>query len=215
MNTIIPQGVFDSLDKSLARNAKALKDPNIANLRQRIQSNARINRDGVDVPTKYLSLALTSIQRIVATNGKKYNSLGDEMLIEDLVDALAFPADGDSADVSASADVDAAPPTPAVSASAEAISVDCLVPPDDESITTEAYAFPPTPVAGAETGRTAQVYESFVKKFIWQIRTESKLAEAELICWKTSTPEQRRADEELAKSQRPKLKQKWVEALRT
>lgn len=214
MNTIIPQGVFDSLDNSLARNAKALKDPSIANLRQRIQSNARINRDGVDVPTKYLSLALTSIQRIVATNGKKYNSLGDEMLIEDLTDVLALPVKGESADVSAFTNVDTAPATPAIPASVEAVVVDCLVPLDDESTATEAYTFPPTPIAGAETGRAAQIYESFVRKFIWQIRTESKLAEAELIFWKTSTPEQRRVDEELARSQMPKLKQKWVDALR-
>lgn len=214
MITIIPQGVFDSLDNSLARNAKALKDPNLANLRQRIQSNARINRDGVDVPTKYLTLALTSIQRIVAKNGKKYNSLGDEMLIEDLTDVLALPVEGESADVSDFTKVDTAPATPAIPASVEAVVVDCLVPLDDEATTTEAYTFPPTPIAGAETGRAAQNYESFVRKFIWQIRTESKLAEAELIFWKTSTPEQRRVDEELARSQMPKLKQKWVDALR-
>lgn len=194
MNTIISQGVFDSLDKSLVRNAKALKDPALTNLHQKILSNARTTLKGVEVPTRHLTLALTSVQRIVRINGGKYNSLPDELLIDDLTDALSSIAEEEATVGSFEADSGPAKTTPPdVITSVESLNVACSIAPDQQPTTTDAYNYPPTPVAGEETGRPTQHYKSFDRKFIWQIRDYNKVAEAPLDYWKSSRLSRKRS----------------------
>lgn len=167
MNTILSQGVYDSLDKSLARNAKALKDAALHNLHSKLLSGARTTKEGVIVPTRVVTLSLTSVQKIVARNGAKYPSLADELLIDDLTEALAngsFASDTTAPVV----DIDQV-----TSASADSIGtpqpVTTLHPsvPPQEEVMSEACNFPPTPTAGQPTGRPSREYPTFIRNFEW------------------------------------------------
>lgn len=176
MNTILSQGVYDSLEKSLARNAKALKDAALHNLHSKLLSGARTTKEGVIIPTRVITLSLTSIKKIVARNGAKYPSLADELLIDDLTEALSdgsFASDtaapmGEDIDqvTSASADFISAPPPvttfhPSVAPQEEVMSE------AQEELMSEAFNFPPTPTAGQPTGRPSREYPTFIRNFEW------------------------------------------------
>lgn len=168
MNTILPQGVYDSLDKSLARNAKALKDAALQNLHNKLLSSAHTTKDGVIVPTRVIALSLTSIQKIVARNGAKYPSLADELLIDDLTEALSRDSFASDTAAPTGEDIDQV-----MSVSADFLGtprpVTTLNPsvPPQEKATSEAFNFPQTPTAGQPTGRPSREYPTFTRNFEW------------------------------------------------
>lgn len=89
----LPQCVYDALLKSLNRNAKALSDPSLTDLADRIQRGARTENFGVVVEWKYIDLAHAEISRIVKINGHKYPSGGDRLLLLDIDEARALFTD--------------------------------------------------------------------------------------------------------------------------
>lgn len=89
----LSQHVYDALLKSLNRNAKALSDPSLADVAERIQRGARTESFGVVVESKYIDLAHAEISRIVKLNGHKYASGGDRLLLLDIDEARALFTD--------------------------------------------------------------------------------------------------------------------------
>lgn len=90
--TMISQELYDNLCLSLGRNAKALKgDVGFSTIKKRLERNARISFEGVEVEAIYLEMAQEALARIVVVNGKKYDTTLDKIVLLDLAEALALP----------------------------------------------------------------------------------------------------------------------------
>ena len=96
---MISQELYDNLCLSLGRNAEALKgDVGFITIKKRLERNARISFEGVEVETIYLEMAREALTRIVVVNGKKYDTTLDKIVLLDLAEALeAHQSEGTTA----------------------------------------------------------------------------------------------------------------------
>lgn len=84
----LTQDSYDRLLTSLSRNSKALHDPALQALRQKLESSARTEADGVSVRPDILTIVAEELTRIVTKNGDKYGSGGDKLLIIEIAEAF-------------------------------------------------------------------------------------------------------------------------------
>lgn len=182
---MISQELYDNLCLSLARNAKALKgDVGFITIKKRLERNAHISFEGVEVETIYLEMAQETLTRIVNVNGKKYDTTLDKIVLLDLAEALAVPApSSDQQEVITNSISPAISPMPSVTTGPP--SPDAPLHSSDMGETCQVAA---APKAGDFTGRPDKEMEKYTIRYRWISNGRGGLIEHATTYWKAPPP---------------------------